>query len=735
MPVGRHNRLRGQQPLVVAIIAGVAGLSATFAGLHPTGSTVIDVMLVAAAAAAVTWAAATAPWWTVLSACGIAAALADGVLWMAVGLLGALIVFFVGLNERSMPWGRSVAALAATQVFAHSRETSVFGVSALVALVALSVVFVLGVQRRSRSVRKRVVLWSGGALAAGVLAMAGMAIAGLAARAPLEEGNRQARAGLSALNAGDIPAAAAAFESAADAFAKADGDLSAPWAQPSRLLPMLAQNRDALTGLANHGATSLRLAAGALAGIDTSTLRVVNGQIDLDAVRALVQPFTDLRTAIDNLGSTIADVRSPWLVAPLQDRLVTLGDDVAKNAARADNALLAASIAPDMLGGNGVRHYFVAFASPSEARGLGGFMGNWAELTIDNGHITMSNFGRAADLSSGGADPGGRKITGPAEFIEHWGRFGFVDPVDGTTGVVPFSNVTMPPDFPSVAQVIAELYPQSGGRQVDGVFYLDPEAMAKLVGITGPLAVDGVAEPITAANFVEFINKEQYLITAKDQRVELLDGIAHAVVAKLFATTLPPPAELARLFGPLARQDRLMGWSAIAAEEDLFQRVGMGGVFPQLNGADGVAVTVDNASASKIDTYLAMDVKYDAVRGSGGNTTGTATITLTNNAPASGLPAYVIGNVLNLPEGTNHMFLTVYTALAVTGATLDGETIGLEFSKTLGWESAATFLDIAPAQSRVLTVNVQGTLPPGPYRFVTRVQPFAVNQTMTNTVG
>ena len=65
-------------------------------------------------------------------ACGLAAAFADGVVWMAVGLVGALIAFFVGLNERSMPWGRSVAALAAVQVFARLREVGFFGLSAII---------------------------------------------------------------------------------------------------------------------------------------------------------------------------------------------------------------------------------------------------------------------------------------------------------------------------------------------------------------------------------------------------------------------------------------------------------------------------------------------------------------------------------------------------------------------------------------------------------------------------
>ena len=734
MPAGRHNRLRGRQPLVVASIACVAGVLASFAGLHPTGSTVVDVAMVAVAGGAVTWAAASAPWWTVLVACGIAAAFAGSVVWMAVGLAGALVAFYVGVNERSMPWGRSVAALAAVQVFARLREFGLFGLSAIIALATLVLLFVLGVRRRQRAVRKRVWLWAGSAMAAGVLALAGLAIAGLEARAPLEEGNRQAHAGLAALNNGDIPAAAAAFRAAADAFANADGDLSAPWAQPSRLVPVVAQNRDALSGLAAQGADALGVAADALAGADPNTLRVVNGQIDLNAVRALVQPFANLRTAIDDMGSAIADVRSPWLVAPLQDRLSSLGNDVVKNKTRAENALLAVQVAPDMLGGSGVRHYFVAFTTPAEARGLGGFMGNWAELTIDNGHITMSKFGRHTDLSAGGPNPTGRKITGPAEFIKHWGRFGFVDPVNATTASDVWANITMAPDFPSVAQVIAELYPQSGGRQIDGVFYVDPEAMAKLVGITGPIQVGGVAEPITKDNLVQFIVKDQYQITANKQRIELLDVIARTVVEKLFSSALPPPAELARMFGPLARQGRLMAWSVNPTEEDLFQRVGMAGAFPQLNGADGLAVTIDNASGNKIDAYLKVDVKYDAIRSTGDNTTGTATITLTNTAPASGLPGYVIGNAVNLPEGSNRMFLTVYTALAVADVKLDGQTIGMEFSQAFGWNSASTFLDVAPGQARVLTLELHGQLAPGVYQLVTRTQTLALPETLKTSV-
>ena len=80
-------------------------------------------------------------------------------------------------------------------------------------------------------------------------------------------------------------------------------------------------------------------------------------------------------------------------------------------------------------------------------------------------------------------------MSGPAEWLERWGRYGFNTSPGGTTSVVPWSNVTMSPHFPSTAAVMAELYPQSGGAAVDGVFAMDPYVLAALVELTGPIDV------------------------------------------------------------------------------------------------------------------------------------------------------------------------------------------------------------------------------------------------------
>jgi hypothetical protein len=694
------------------------------AGAAPTGTHVIDFVLVATMAMLATTAAATAPWWALTGACGIAALSTSRPLLIALALGAVALTIFIGARRSSLVAARSLAALAAVQVFARLDNRVFFGFTALIACTTLGVLFLLGVYRRERKVRRTVATAVAVVSASAVAAFIGLAVAAMSARPPLEEADRQTNAGLRALNKGDMTAAADAFAAAARSFADADRAVSSIWAQPSRLLPVAAQHREGAARLTSAGAQTMAAAADALRKVDPASLQVVGGHINLDAVRALVAPFGQLHAAIDQVSTALADARSPWLVAPLQHKLATLSADIARNEVRIDNALLAVQVAPDMLGGNGPRRYFIAFTTPAEARGLGGFMGNWAEITIDDGAIALTRFGRTGDLNLGGGNPSGRTLTGLEGFLPFWGRFGFSG-TQGTTATDVWSNLTMAPDFPTVAQVITQLYPQSGGEPIDGAFALDPDGIAALMSFTGPVTVTGVGEPLTADNTAQFIISDQYELGEPATRVDVLDEIAGTAVARLLTSTLPPPADLARTFGPLAQQGRLTAWSSRPREQELLERVGLAGAFPQLDGRDGVAVVVDNQGANKIDPYLEISVTYAATHQSDTSYTGALTVTLTNNAPASGLPDIVIGNPLDLPLGTNRMFLSLYTALPMVSATLDGEATTLETDKALGWNVASQLVDIAPGTSRVVKLDLAGELGAARYSFVTRTQPLA----------
>lgn len=719
---------------VVGGIAALAGLVGVTAGLHPTTAPVVDAVLVVISFAAVTWAAAAAPWWAVASAAGVAAAAAPSALLVCMAGAAVLIASLAG-RGRHRPMLQAAAMLITLQVLARIDLGDVVGLSALVGCLAAGTVLFLGVYARPVGVRQRV--WFVSAVGGAVLTvgMVGLAIAAWSARAPLAEGNRLARAGLTALQRGDIEGATVVFADAAEQFARADDAMSTRWSKVAQFIPIAAHYQAAAAGVAAGADDVMRAASSALSGIDADSLRVVNGRIDIDAVVDLRAPFAELDAAITEFGDVLDRVATQWLAAPLTRRFDEVRSQIGSQETQLANARLALEVAPSMLGEEQPRRYFVAFTTPAEARGLGGFMGNYAEVTLDAGRIEVTTFGTNDDLDLGGPDPEQRRITGPDEFIHRWGGFGFVDPDDGTTGVSPWKNITMPPDFPTVAEVVAQLYPQSGGRRLDGVFALDTTAVATLMQFTGPVEVPGVPTPITSDTVERFIISDQYMLASGDERTELLDTVAQATLGRLMAGELPNPTELGRAFGPVAKAGHLTAWSPVDDEQTLFERLGMAGAMPRLGGGDGFAVVIDNAGGNKLDAYLQVDVRYDAVTVEAtGKVTATATVTLNNTVEPEGLPRYVLSNIYGLKVGTNRTFVSVYSAVPVQSGTLDGRPMQFDRSATFGWQVVTLFTDVLPGTSQTLRFDLAGWLEPGPYRFTTRIQPMALPVTSNATV-
>ena len=729
----RRDPLTGNQPQLI-IVACASGLVAALSQASPTGITVVDAALVCAVAGFVTWAAATAPWGVIVGAAGIAAAFAANVVLLGIALVAGAAVFFIGVRKQDLPLVRIVAAGATVQVLFRLGSIRFLGLSAIIAGVTLAILAIAGLRRRPPA--HRTSMWRALGAVAGfaVIALVGLVLTGLSSRAPLQEAARHAEAGLDLLNAGDIPGASAAFAESADAFRDASDHLTAVWTQPSRLLPVVSQNRQAAVDLATEGASAMRTAADALGLVDPETLRVVNGAIDVQAIRDLAAPFTEMAASVDSIQDVLAGLDSPWLAGPLTERLDDLSADLTKNRQRVDNVVMATELAPGMLGADGIRRYFIAFTTPAAARGLGGVLASWAELSIDNGRLSITDFGRHTDLSAGGPEPDARVITGPPEFLDRWGSFGFLEP-DGTTGPTPWTSITMPPDFPMVADVIAELYPQSGGRAIDGVFALDTSALAALVSITGPPDVDGLGLELTAANLARFLLQDQYVIGDGTERVDLLDVVASSALSRILTSSLPPPDELGEIFGPLSRAGNLSAWSTNPEEQDLFSRLQMDGAFPRLSGRDGLAVTIDNDGGGLIDPYASVSVDYADVPGAAGLITRRVTVVITNNAPSEGLPGSVIGNSRGLPPGTNRSLLSVYTALPVQSATLDGTPIGVQVGSLFDWNAATASVDIPPGATRTVILTVAGTLPSSEeVDVVTRVQPAASAWTVTGLI-
>ena len=337
--------------------------------------------------------------------------------------------------------------------------------------------------------------------------------------------------------------------------------------------------------------------------------------------------------------------------------------------------------------------------------------------------VVETGVGRLVDLETPAPM---RTITGPADYLSRYGRFGATT-AGGHADPEFWTNLTMSPDLPSVARVIGELYPQSGGTAIDGVLVVDPFALQGLVGLTGPLRLEKAGITLTTDNIVPFLLTDQYRRFADDaDRQQALTELATKALAGVLTQGAPSPAQLASNLGPALRTGHLQIWSLTGKDQPDLRSLGVSGELPRPTG-DGLAVTLTNAAPNKIDPYLAKAVRYRAVIDQrSGQVEGHVTVTLTNRAPSSGLPAVVIGNAVGAPSGTNIDYVSVYTPLQLVSATING--VREEFVKEneLGWHVYSRFVRIPPGATTTLDLVVTGqvNLKDG-YTLMMRPQPAA----------
>ncbi|CAN5528357.1 hypothetical protein BH20ACT2_BH20ACT2_15360 [soil metagenome] len=707
-------------PHLVAPIAVLAAIGAVAARPAPTGATVIDGLLTAILAVVIALAAARAKRWTWLVLAGVAATFASGVPALALALIALCLALASAFSRRPPQAMGALAAGAAFVALLLDTNLGTHGLSAVVTGLAAAPVLVSGYRharrRERRWARRSVEVVAVLVLVAGV----GSLVAALAARPALERGVDQLENALQIASSGDSEAAAEQLRAAARSFERANGRLSSPWALPARAIPVVSQNVEALDGLTAVAERLAESAGTAAEDAELEDLTFRGGRLDLAALAAVQDPLAEAADALDEAAADLPDIDSPWLIAPVDRRLARIADEIAGARPQAQLALDAVQLAPDLLGGDGPRRYLVLFTTPVEARGRFGFPGNFAELTLDDGRLDMTRFGRSTELNDGlsaSAVPRAeRSLDGPEAYLVRYGRF---DPA-GT-----WQNITMSPHLPDIAEVAAELYVQSGGAPVDGVLLLDPWALAELLNDTGPVAIEGRAGLVTAENAASFLLRDQYLeLPDTPARIDALETLAAVTFERLTAGDLPGPRTLGERFGPLVAAGHLGFVPLDSDEADLAQRLGLAGAYRPVVG-DVLSVTNTNASGNKIDLFLerslAYDVRWDPATGS---VAATATVTLTNTAPADGLPNYLIGNVVgntsvtgeDLPPGTNRTYLSIYSPWLLEEARVNGRSTAVESQVELGRRVYATFLTLPPGGTVTVELDLRGGLRAGaPY--------------------
>ena len=273
----------------------------------------------------------------------------------------------IGVRRDDQAELRAVVAAVALNVLIRSELDGFLGLSAIIGISIGIALFVLGLRRRPSAIRRRG--WIAAATVGGIAVVAVLA-AGLSAmsvRSDITRASQQARQAVDVLNTGDYQQAAVLFADASQAFESVDRRLGGPLGQMALLVPGVAQNVSAGADLAAAASSATDDVATALGQVDPDSLRVVDGAIDVDAIRAVEQPLTDVQDSLTELRQVTDDVQSPWLVGRLQDELAELNADFEDKEPRLQNAIDAVRLAPQLLGGDEPRRYLIMFTSPGGA--------------------------------------------------------------------------------------------------------------------------------------------------------------------------------------------------------------------------------------------------------------------------------------------------------------------------------------------------------------------------------
>jgi hypothetical protein len=698
-----------------------AAVGAAFAPAHPTGTPAVDVVERALFAAVVVVAAGSARRWSWLVLASVAIVFSRGV-WLVPAALGGAVALAGAWQPRHRRRLGALAAALSVQAVLRFPAVGFHGATALAAACATLPVLWSGYRRSHATTRRRVRRSALGLAGVAVVFTIPFAVATLASRSALQAGVDHAQRAFALVGGTDQSAAEASLIRASASFRSAASKLTAWWTVPAEAVPIVGQHRRAVAQTAQVAQRVADQAATSARQADYSRLTYDDGTIDLDRVAALRPPLVRLQASLDHARDRLDALDSGWLLPPLESRIHTFEQEIDKALPQARTALDGITAAPSLLGADGPRRYFVAFTTPAEQRGLGGFVGSYGEVLADHGRLTMVRSGPVADLNPAPGSPP-RTLTGPPDYLARYGAF---RPQDL------FQDVTYSPDLPTVAHVVAQLYPQAGGDHIDGVLVVDPYALAALLHFTGPQHIAGLDEELTADNAADVLLQRQYAEFAgtHGERKDALSEAGRVVFEKLTTGSLPAPKALADTLSEVVHQRHLGFYSFDPAAERFIGEIGAAMAFPRPDGGDLLAVTTQNSANNKVDVYLHRTITDDVtVDVATGQVHAIVSVTLRNDAPATGLPDTVSGQLASpdLPPGTNRSYVSVYSPLDLRDATLGGHPVAMAAGTELGWQVYATTVTIPPGASATVVLTLDGRLPDvSPYRLTLPVQP-AVN--------
>ena len=366
--------------------------------------------------------------------------------------------------------------------------------------------------------------------------------------------------------------------------------------------------------------------------VNLTALQTEDGSFDVERIASLLPlvqtTSADAQSAILELDS----INEGFLVEPVKNGVLKLKGSLTKLLEIVGPAEEVLGILPQMLGSDGPRNYLFMFPNNAEIRAGGGNPASLSIITVDNGHISITQQASSADF---------RRITLPINPE--------TEALYDTRTRQMMQDATYTPYFSETAELMRGHWADSFGTPIDGVVSFDPVALSYLLKATGPVTLP-TGEQLTSENAVSLLLNEVYFNYPVSQQDAFFAGAAESV----FDALTQGNTDIRQLLDALVLavdEGRLMYSSHNEQEMKIINKTRIAGPLPATNQDTTVlGVFFNYVLAAKMDYYLDSTVTGSTTLCTvkpGEQPTFSATATVTNILTpdqAGSLPGYVMAS-------------------------------------------------------------------------------------------
>ncbi len=516
------------------------------------------------------------------------------------------------------------------------------------------------------------------------------------------------RAATLALGESDLERADAELSFAVIAAGRAHAATNHPAFFLASKLPLLEEDAWTVDALSDAAELSVRAGVAAVrgardAGVADQGFSALyrGGRVRFDAIDRSAPAVTQSAGLLAQADTLVREPLAPTL-SSVQAGLELARLEIATASETASKAAILLEILPDFLGRDGWRQYLLAFQTPSEARGGGGFMGLYGILEARDGRVELAKVDSISDLIRQGP---ARATDVPSWYRDLYG------PLAATRQ---WQQANLSPNFPVTADVWLQMYEDLTGQRLDGAVAMDPIALAELTRATGPIEARGLDVEVGPENAASVVLYESYArFPTAEQQNSYLKRLISAFWKRLGRGDIDTPAFVSGL-GTAVRGQHFKVFALAARDQRALEQLDAAGDYGDLD-PNVQLVYNNNVAASKIDFFLKRRTQTSIELAGDKAAKVTTTAILTNEAPDNPPPLFSPSTKGFGRPGLNAMYIHFMLPKGAsppgfgTGFEIDGKRrqplTGQEDGHPVVWD----FVRIPPGDS--LRVSVTYRLP------------------------